>query len=152
MPSDVATSYDNVRRCAALLYFRSIRSFRWWVVHSESSVQLRPPRNKQSILIVQRLAIHQNGVEFGQQFNGAIRTSLIAPYNYSRRDPNGPNGHKMVKIEKCLFSLKKWFHNLLMIVHLLSLKNIYNFRPRNIEHANTSNESMKIMILSKIAQ
>ena len=34
---------------------------------------------KSSILIVQRLALHQNGVEFRQQFNGAIRTSLSAP-------------------------------------------------------------------------
>ena len=41
---------------------------------------------KSSILIVQRLALHQNGVEFRQQFNGAIRTSLSAPYaNVGRR-------------------------------------------------------------------
>ena len=32
-------------------------------------------------LIVQRLALHQNGVEFCQQFNGAIRTSLTASYD-----------------------------------------------------------------------
>ena len=35
--------------------------------------------SKLSILIVQRLALHQNAVEFGQQFNGAI--SLTAPYD-----------------------------------------------------------------------
>ena len=34
---------------------------------------------KSSILVIQRLALHQNGVEFRQQFNGAIRTSLTAP-------------------------------------------------------------------------
>ena len=39
---------------------------------------------KSSILIVQRLALHQNGVEFRQQFNGAIRTSLSAPYDNIR--------------------------------------------------------------------
>ena len=36
------------------------------------------------ILIVQRLALHQNGVEFCEQFNGAIRTSLAAPYDNLR--------------------------------------------------------------------
>ena len=34
-----------------------------------------------SVLIVQKLALHQNGVEFCQQFNGAIRTSLTAPHD-----------------------------------------------------------------------
>ena len=38
-----------------------------------------------SILIVQRLALHQNGAEFRQQFNGAIRGRLIAPYDDVRR-------------------------------------------------------------------
>ena len=28
-----------------------------------------------SIFVIQRLALHQNGVEFRQQFNGAIRTA-----------------------------------------------------------------------------
>ena len=41
---------------------------------------------KSLILIVQSLALHQIGVEFCQQFNGAIRTSLSAPYaNVGRR-------------------------------------------------------------------
>ena len=40
---------------------------------------------KSSILIVQKLALHQNGVEFRQQFNGAIRTSLTAPHDDGRR-------------------------------------------------------------------
>ena len=40
---------------------------------------------KSSILIVQRLALHQNGVEFRQQFNGAIRTSLSVPHDNVRR-------------------------------------------------------------------
>ena len=40
---------------------------------------------KSSILIVQRLALHENGVEFRQQFNGAIRTSLSAPYDNVQR-------------------------------------------------------------------
>ena len=31
---------------------------------------------KLSILIVQKLALHQNGLEFRQQFNGAVRISL----------------------------------------------------------------------------
>ena len=39
---------------------------------------------KSSILIVQKLTLHQNGVEFHQQFNGAIRTSLSAPYDNVR--------------------------------------------------------------------
>ena len=29
-------------------------------------------------------ALHQNGVEFRQQFNGAIRTSLTTPYDNVR--------------------------------------------------------------------
>ena len=40
---------------------------------------------KSSILIVQKLTLHQNGVEFHQQFNGAIRSSLSASYNDERR-------------------------------------------------------------------
>ena len=36
---------------------------------------------KLSILIVQILALHQNGVEFRQWFNSAIRTSVTAPYD-----------------------------------------------------------------------
>ena len=36
---------------------------------------------KLSILIVHRLGLHQNGVEFRQQFNGAIRTSITAIYD-----------------------------------------------------------------------
>ena len=30
---------------------------------------------------LQKLALHQNGVEFRQQFNGAIRSSLAALYD-----------------------------------------------------------------------
>ena len=40
---------------------------------------------KLSILIIQRLAVHQNGVGFRQQFKGAIRTSLTASYNDVQR-------------------------------------------------------------------
>ena len=40
---------------------------------------------KSSILIVLKLALHQNGVEFRQEFNGAIRTSLTAPHDDGRR-------------------------------------------------------------------
>ena len=40
---------------------------------------------KSSILIVQKLALHQNGVEFRQQVNGSIRTSLTAPHDDIRR-------------------------------------------------------------------
>ena len=36
-------------------------------------------------MIVQRLALHQDEVEFYQQFNGAIRTSQTALYNDVRR-------------------------------------------------------------------
>ena len=39
---------------------------------------------KLPILIVQRLPLHQNGVEFRQQFNGTIRTSLTATYDVVR--------------------------------------------------------------------
>ena len=38
-----------------------------------------------SIFVVQRLALHQNGVEFHQQFNGAISTSISSPYDNVRR-------------------------------------------------------------------
>ena len=37
------------------------------------------------ILIVQKLALHENGVEFCQQFNGAIRTILTASYDDVQR-------------------------------------------------------------------
>ena len=40
---------------------------------------------KWSIFIVQKLALHKNGVEFRQQFNGAICTSLATPYDDVRR-------------------------------------------------------------------
>ena len=40
---------------------------------------------KSSILIVQKLALHQNGVEFRQQFNGSIRSSLTPPFDDIRR-------------------------------------------------------------------
>ena len=40
---------------------------------------------KSLISIVQKLTLHQNGVEFRQQFNGAIRTSLTAPHDDGRR-------------------------------------------------------------------
>ena len=36
---------------------------------------------KWSILIVQKLGLHKNGVDFCQQFNGTIRTSLTASDN-----------------------------------------------------------------------
>ena len=39
----------------------------------------------------QRLALHQNGVEFCQQFNGSIRTSLTATYDEVRRCAMSPN-------------------------------------------------------------
>ena len=40
---------------------------------------------KWSVFIVQKLALHENGVEFRQQFNGAICTSLATPYDDVRR-------------------------------------------------------------------
>ena len=40
---------------------------------------------KWSIFIVQRLALRKNGVEFRQQFNGAICTSQATPYDDVRR-------------------------------------------------------------------
>ena len=40
---------------------------------------------KWSIFIVQKLVLHKNGVEFCQQFNGAIRTSLTGPHDDGRR-------------------------------------------------------------------
>ena len=43
-----------------------------------------------SILIVQRLALHQNVIEFHQQFNGAIRASLTALYDDVRRRATSP--------------------------------------------------------------
>ena len=36
-------------------------------------------------MIVQRLVLHQNGVEFRQQLNGAIRTSVTVPYDDVQR-------------------------------------------------------------------
>ena len=45
---------------------------------------------KLPILIVERLAFHQNGVEFHQQFNGAIRTSLTVPYDHVQHRATSP--------------------------------------------------------------
>ena len=39
---------------------------------------------KLPILIVQRLDLLKNGVEFLEQFNGAIGTSVTAPYDDTR--------------------------------------------------------------------
>ena len=41
--------------------------------------------SKWSLFIVEKLALHKNGVEFRQQFNGAICTSLATPYDDVRR-------------------------------------------------------------------
>ena len=40
---------------------------------------------KWSIIIVQKLTLHKNGLEFHQLFSGNIRTSLTAPKNHVRR-------------------------------------------------------------------
>ena len=40
---------------------------------------------KSPFFVVQKAAAPKNGVEFRQQFNGAIRTSLTAPYDDVRR-------------------------------------------------------------------
>ena len=40
---------------------------------------------KSSILVVQRMALHQNGVEFSQQSIGDIRISLATLYDVMRR-------------------------------------------------------------------
>ena len=40
---------------------------------------------KWSVFIVQKLALHKNGVEFRQQSNGAICMSLVTPYDNLRR-------------------------------------------------------------------
>ena len=42
---------------------------------------------KSPIFFSQRLALHQNGVEFRQQFTGAIRTTLSASQKGVRRRP-----------------------------------------------------------------
>ena len=44
-----------------------------------------PQALKWSIFILQKLALHRNGFEFSQQFNGAIGTSLTTPYDDVRR-------------------------------------------------------------------
>ena len=49
---------------------------------------------KLSILIVQKPALHQNGVEFRQQFIYAIRTSLINSYDDVQ--------HRAISLEFCL--------------------------------------------------
>ena len=45
---------------------------------------------KISILIVQRLALHQNWVEFCKLFNDAIRTSLTTLYDDVQRRTTSP--------------------------------------------------------------
>ena len=59
---------------------------------------------------------------------------------------------KWPKLKNDYFLLKKQFYYLSIILYQLSFINIYNSRPRNIENSITSDESMKIMILSKMAQ
>ena len=49
-----------------------------------------PQALKWSIFIVQKLPLHENGVEFHQQFNGTMRTSLTAPYADVRRRTTWP--------------------------------------------------------------
>ena len=54
----------------------------------QAELKVPEVKNKQTrtttILIIQMLALHQNGVEVRQQFNGAIRTSLTAQYDVAR--------------------------------------------------------------------
>ena len=59
---------------------------------------------------------------------------------------------KWPKLKNDYFLLKKQFYYLSIIFYQLSFINIYNSRPRNIENSITSDETMKIMILSKMAQ
>ena len=46
---------------------------------------------KSPIFNSQRLALHQNGVEFRQQLIGAIRTSLSTSHNVLQRRATSPN-------------------------------------------------------------
>ena len=55
-----------------------------WVVLRPFVKQVRVVNSwglKWSVFIVQKLALHKNGVEFRQQSNGAICTSLATPYD-----------------------------------------------------------------------
>ena len=60
-----------------------------------------------AIFNVQRLALHQNAVEFRQQFNGAIRTSLFATYDDVRRRAVLPRNllHRHTATQPCLLRL-----------------------------------------------
>ena len=64
------SKFDDLKK----LHFTSTRPS-WSIARAE----------KWSIFIVQKLALHKNGVEFRQQFNGAICTSLATPYDDVRR-------------------------------------------------------------------
>ena len=59
---------------------------------------------------------------------------------------------KWPKLKNGSFSLKKCFFHLLIVLHSLSPRNIFESRPRNINNISTSDECMKIMIWSKMAQ
>ena len=54
---------------------------------------------KWSIFIVQKLALHKNGVEFHQKFNGTILTSLTAPYNDVGRCTTLLKTHLLTKLD-----------------------------------------------------
>ena len=72
-------------------------------------------------MIIQRLALHQNGVEFHQLFNDAIRTSLITLYDDVQRRTTSPKnlfhrdkdsqGHR-VTFEKTLKGLTRTLREL----------------------------------------
>ena len=58
-----------------------------WVVLRPFVKQVRVVNSwglKWSVFIVQKLALHKNRVEFRQQSNGAISTSLATPHDVAR--------------------------------------------------------------------
>ena len=72
--------------CFIIKYFVSPRAFFFNVQQHKNKTELvNSSGSKWSFFIVQKLALHKNAVEFRQQFNGAICTSLATPYNDVRR-------------------------------------------------------------------
>ena len=107
---------------------------------------------KTSILIVQKLALHQNGVQFCQQFDGAIKTSVSVQhcarlktfifffFNPSPSSYRAVGVTDMETVKRAASGAAKYTHILYSccvtsqrsIVHFLYSTEVTNQKPRNL--------------------
>ena len=105
-------------KMSSIMNMKSILNITLKITEScKLDVELKNCQVKSYILIVKRLALHQNGVEFCQQLNNAIRTNLTAAYNDIQRCMTS----HLVYHRHCKH-LEKALHRFCMSHHDLKLK------------------------------